>query len=352
MKANTLAIVVSFILGGVAGAVALKQLDSGGSQIGASQHSLTTLELGSTSRGELTQASAINLKDGSRYQAFRFLPAQVGLLRIQQHGALEGHLTLLNADHEIIQNSVLDELYVMIDETSRQTPLTLVVSGSSASAYGPFRLETEWLEVMSERSLEENQEVTGYLTGSVNQYEVTIEQFGIYQFDMSSSKLDSYLTLTGLGLNQTDDDGGDGLNARLVLMLQPGVYQLGASTSYSVEEHGFGQYQLRLQQLNTMQDMQQGGELEVGQRVQGMMQQSEVVEYSFRLPQERRLRIALDSDFFDTVLEVQGAGVRFSDDDGGIGTNSLIDETFPAGDYRIQVRAYGAGQGVFSLRIH
>ncbi|RUO31565.1 hypothetical protein CWE12_00770 [Aliidiomarina sedimenti] len=351
MKTSKLAIVVSFILGGVAGAVAYNYLGafSDGSSAFRSADRFPTLSMSETTRGELTQASSINLKDGSRYQAFILRPDQTGLLRIEQEGALDAQMVLLNEDREVVQTSSEGELFSYFESTPEQT-LTLIVSGLDFSSYGPFRLNTEWLEVINEGELTFEDSIQGYLSGAPNQYQLVVEEAGMYQIDMSTSLFDSYLRIEGNGVNATDDDSGSSLNARLSVMLEPGEYTVTATTPYGDASDTFGTFNLQATKLNGMDDYQQGGSVELGQRVMGFLQNGSM-NYTLTVEEDSQVRIALNSDAFDTVLEVQGGDVTLYDDDGGTGTNSLISEQLPAGEYSILVRGFSSGQGAFTLDI-
>ena len=61
-----------------------------------------------------------------------------------------------------------------------------------------------------------------------------IERAGSYVIDMQSDDIDSSLELLHNGASLAeDDDGGDGLNARIVELLQPGTYTIRARALYN-----------------------------------------------------------------------------------------------------------------------
>lgn len=349
MKTQKIAVIVSFLLGGAVGALVYAQWPTSADASGEVSRSLDAVSFSGTTRGEITQSSAVNLNDGSRYAAFSLKPTQSGLLRIEQSGPLNGYLTVLNSEYEPVQSAAYHDLYLWFDEQPDEA-LTLVVSGYDGNSYGPFRLRTEWLSVQNSGELIEDESLDGFLNNGPNQYSIRIEEQGMYQFDMRSSSFDSYLRLRGPGGEYTDDDSGDGLDARLIVLLEPGEYELTATTPYGDGQDTRGQYNLEMQYLNGMDEYQQGGDIQIGQRIQGFLTGS-YIDYQFTLNDSQAVRIDLTSDTFDTYLELEGPGLSLFNDDGGTGTNSMLNETLPGGYYELRVRAYSSGQGPFELYI-
>lgn len=76
-------------------------------------------------------------------------------------------------------------------------------------------------------------------------YQVSLAESGYYQIDMISDDLDPYLELQGQGVAYSDDDGGDGLNARLYTYLEAGEYRVIAR---GFDENERGAYQITLTQ--------------------------------------------------------------------------------------------------------
>lgn len=348
-----LGIAVSFILGGVAGAVVYHCVSpieqTHGVQASLGGGAIVTTDLSETLRDEITQASAINLKDGSRYQVYQLDVAQEGLLHITQQGPLNSHLVLLNSDQEVLQSSTTKEAFYY-SRTPNQDPLTLIVSGQSDSDYGPFRIAGEWLDVQNSGELAPGEAIQGYLDSAPNTYQFIVEESGMYQFDMRTSQFDSYLRLEGNGVNAVDDDSGDGLNARLSVLLEPGEYRLTSTTPYRDADGSFGTFSLEAARLSGIADLQQGGEVVLGETVQSYMQQGSM-QFTITLDEGRQLTLDARSDAFDTVMEVTGEGASFYNDDGGDGTNSRIQEYFEAGQYQVLVRPFSSGQGLFTLRV-
>jgi len=77
--------------------------------------------------------------------------------------------------------------------------------------------------------------------------------------------------------------------------------------------------------------------------------------YTFTLTTATRLRIDLISNVDPVLFLLQGAGpsgaVLLSDDDSGLGTNSRIDQTLPAGTYTLEATTRLVRTGAFTLSV-
>ncbi len=73
----------------------------------------------------------------------------------------------------------------------------------------------------------------------------------------------------------------------------------------------------------------------------------------FLLSLDRPADVRLDaiSSQVDTVLRVVGGDVELTDDDGGNGTNSRLEETLPAGHYTVDVSSLNNGAGMEEVRV-
>ena len=63
------------------------------------------------------------------------------------------------------------------------------------------------------------------------------------------------------------------------------------------------------------------------------------------------MRLDAISSQVDTVLRVVGGDVELTDDDGGNGTNSRLEETLPAGHYTVDVSSLNNGAGMVEVRV-
>jgi hypothetical protein len=176
---------------------------------------------------------------------------------------------------------------------------------------------------------------------------------------MDSDDFDSYLEfgpLRGDDIEATDsdDDGGDGRNARLRLTLPAdGTYGIRART---YGEGPAGRYTLRVDEWTPRAATPRP--LTLGQDVEGELTEddAELADGSFHhawtfLGQEgQRIRIRMRSDDFDTFLTVgQRSGEAFTawatnDDAEDDGTNSMVEVVLPAsGEVTVQASTFSAG---------
>lgn len=84
----------------------------------------------------------------------------------------------------------------------------------------------------------------GYLNpGSPNHYQLTVEEPGTYVIYLGSSNFDAGLTISGNGVDVSDDDGGQGFDSRIEIQLQPGTYTI---TAGAISSDG-GSYRLSVE---------------------------------------------------------------------------------------------------------
>lgn len=186
----------------------------------------------------------------------------------------------------------------------------------------------------------------------------------VARIDVISAQFDSYavLKLDGMVVD-SNDDGGDGNNARLMTVLpRTGTYTLIVSP-YSSSAEG-GRYTVG---LNLTQPPPGAGRVEqirVGQRVSGRLEAGDrprsgggyldTWEFEGRAGQD--VVIEMSSAEFDSYLELRdpGGAVVSENDDGGEGRDALIITRLPSnGRYRIIARSYGESEttGFYDLSL-
>lgn len=314
-----------------------------------------TLSIGSPVRGEITSKDRINYSDGSRSIAYDIDLAAGQAVNLEASGALCARLLVLHEGETVAgpnspscdSSSNSSTLALMATEAGRYR---VAVSGSGAQSYGPFRLEAKALQVhRGDAPLQPGADVVDLLRNGSRSYRLDIRQSGYYVIDMRSTEMDSSLELRGNGVSVSDDDGGDGLNSRIRVPLEPGSYTLNAK---SVDNKLSGMFQLSIGTgaLPAGVRLRNSGALATdGALVHGVLAGSPR-EYQLRITQPGRIAIELGSDDFDTVLELRGNGVSVEDDDGGDGTNSRISTILQPGTYRVIARGLGEGStGLFRL---
>ena len=206
---------------------------------------------------------------------------------------------------------------------------------------------------------------------SCDLWTLEVEEGEVLQVSMESDELDPYLDAGMLGMEgaldivQSDDDGGEGNNALLVIRA-PSSGTLGIrARAFGFGSDG-GAYTLRVDDVEVQAVERRS--LQVGELVEGEIRPGEaqlaggdqaVHEWTVEGRAGDRLRIRMRSDDFDTYLSF---GREFgedyeqlaeNDDAPDDGLNSLIEITLPAdGTYLILASPLsGSGTGRYTLEV-
>lgn len=314
------------------------------------------LVLGERQRGEITTASELNGKDGSRFERY-LLPLERGtLLELELDGPLQGALALYDAHQQLLVAGPAQDSHVAPAATSLRRRIDesgdylVVISGQDVHSYGPYTLASRQMTLTTSDTLAMPSQADGWLQEGGDTYTVTIEESGLYQFEMRSSDLDAYLVLEGPnGYRREDDDSAGQLDARIADFLEAGEYHLTARAAYG---QASGLYTLRLGPHETAsgEALRNSGELRIDEPLHGWFSGSPLV---YRLALETPAAVTLDllSADFDAFLELRGDDLFVSDDDGGEGLNARLLQPLPAGRYEVAARSHsGSGSGLFELR--
>ena len=185
------------------------------------------------------------------------------------------------------------------------------------------------------------QPLTALLAGQPVEYQLQVERAGLLELDMESSQLDSHLQLRGATLEMADDDGGEGLNARLRAVVQPGSYSVIASSA-GVESTG--SFTLRARLSGVPADAG-GGSLVVGRERQAVLY-GEADNYQLEIARAGHYGIEMRSSGMDSVLRLfrDGQEVAMDDDSAG-GLDARIATRLQPGRYTVQAGRIGSGGG-------
>lgn len=319
----------------------------------ATGKSSSALALDKEVRGELTSSSGINYNDGSRHQTYTLQLEANQAVELQLGGALDGSLAVYKgpqlvastgASHYGSENQG-DSLAFRSTEAGSYT---VAVNGAQASAYGPYVLVAKPITAYDGKPLAAGSHAIDWLINSEQEYTLTIATAGLYVITAESSNFDTVLAVSGNGVQEENDDGGNGLNSRLQLFLEPGQY---TATVRSIGETK-GSFKLAVANstLEAGTVVRDGSELPLNQRVTGLLGSDGSRSFNFNLSAHSRVSFDLRSSDFDTLLEVSGNGVNAEDDDGGNGTNSRLDLNLAPGSYTVDVRSFGSNAGTFTLQ--
>jgi hypothetical protein len=176
---------------------------------------------------------------------------------------------------------------------------------------------------------------------------------------MESQDFDTFLALFGPDDDYLicDDDSGGDLNAMIRRFVLPssGIFNIVAMAFWS--DIG-GDYTLELERTDTDRSFNVigGGSLDYGDAVSGHLDSWTGDVWTFSGEAGDRVSIRMQSDDFDTYLDLWGPDlVRVTyNDDGGGGTDSFIDNftLTLSGTYNIVARGYSAGEtGDYTLSL-
>ncbi|WP_123831996.1 ABC transporter substrate-binding protein [Luteimonas sp. 100069] len=304
------------------------------------------LTLGAERRGEITSRSSLNHQDGSRSQLYRIDLREGQVVAFKLEGALRGRLTAFHDGDLVATSNPERESAPLVVRARRAGSYTIAVSGVDASAYGPFTLQATAIEAYNGETLRVGAAISDW-TDARRQLPLQIDEAGFYTIDMMSDDFDSVLKLDGPGVALSNDDGGDGSNARISARLAPGTYTLTAE-GYGGDRIN-GLYQIRVAARPLPEGgLREGGALDVGSTLTGLYE-GNAHAYTFSLPARRVVRIDMRSDEIDPLMHLAGNGVEKTDDDGGDGLNARISMLLEPGDYTLRADAASAGAGLYTL---
>lgn len=189
--------------------------------------------------------------------------------------------------------------------------------------------------------------LVGFLVSDENQYQFSLSERSRIVLSMDSDDFDAFLELYGPNTSLSDDDSGDGLNARISAVLEPGDYDI-VATSYS----GNGSYTLTLDAQPFDAELVSQGRIRPGERVTGQLDGYDELHYELLIETAGQYRIDVRSDDVDAYLTLVGEGLREEDDDGGEGTNACLSLTLQPGEYQLIATTYfGGTQGLLETEV-
>lgn len=297
--------------------------------------------------GDMTAGSTIT--DWAR--APRSIPLRItedGVYRIRMSSedfdtvlSLEGQGLALRSDDADGSNSML---------IARLAPgrYTLGASGFQDRIEGQYELSVaahelpRGVEDASDGELVPGTPVTALYQGRPVAYRLRVDGRSLLELAMRSDEIDSGLVLEGNGVALSDDDSGNGRDARIATVLQPGDYTVRASAY----DEGAGVFTLSAQLSEVPADAG-GGELQLGQARSARLMAGAADTWTFRIPRAGVYRIDMGSeDGIDSHLRLHRDGETVAmDDDGGGGLDARIEERLEAGEYTLEASSVAGGEG-------
>lgn len=311
----------------------------------ASAATPSPLAIGQKARGEITSSDTINWRDGSRSELYAVNLAADQGVRFSVDGPLRAQLSLF-LDGQLVQASAdgRDEASLSV-RVARAGRYVLAVSGSDASAFGPYTLESVALQAYAGGVLTDGASITDWAQ-EPRRIPLRIERDGVYRIRMSSDDFDTVLSLDGDGVALRSDDA-DGSNSMLTARLAAGSYTLLAS---GFQDSVDGEYALSVAAHTLPEgiELAADGELVPGRDITALYQ-GQPVTYRLRVDGRKLLELDMRSSEIDPSLMLGGNGVNIEDDDSGETLDARISTVLQPGEYSIRASAYDAGAGVFTL---
>ena len=194
---------------------------------------------------------------------------------------------------------------------------------------------------------------------AVQRYEFVVTEPTKIEITMNSSAFDAYLFLTNasFAVIAEDDDGGVGVNARILRTIPAGRYFVVAN---AYDATRFGAYQLTVRTAPAACVI--GRPVAISSTTDAVLssanscrQNDESFEdrYEVVLGAKSTLTMNLTSTAFDPVLIVMDASERVvvQDDDSGAGLNASLEVQLEAGRYTVLARGYPGETGAYRLAI-
>ncbi len=169
------------------------------------------------------------------------------------------------------------------------------------------------------------------------------------QFDASSRDIDPYLTVQGMDITLSDDDGGSGVNARLSQVLDPGEYNVSVR---SVNGRG-GVFQIATSTAPAP-DGPTRPVLALGRETSGQLVPGSRSLYTLDIPRKGRYVIAMTgSNGLDGMVTLMRDGQEVAaQDDSDTSLDPLLDVELEAGRYVLMAHSIDpSASGAYRLLV-
>ncbi|MCP1318352.1 hypothetical protein [Halomonas sp. 707B3] len=308
---------------------------------------LNYLTLGERTRGEITSASELNGKDGSRFERYGIRLDEEFLVEISLSGALQGVVALYDDQLQLLANA--ETVRHRIEEGG---DYIVVVSGTDAHSYGPFSVNSRTIELSDADTMSVGTPIDSWLDSADREVTLSIEEAGMYQIEMRADDFDAYLELEGPnGYYREDDDSAGNLNARISDFLAPGEYTLTARTAFG---EGGGLFTLTAEprELPSDGELRNDGTVTPNETLSGWYSGQDI-SYQLEIDEAGMYQIDMSSSDVDAYLVLEGPNGYYREDDDSAGNlDARIADFLAPGSYQLTARtAYGTDSGLFTLSI-
>lgn len=304
------------------------------------------LQHGVAVRGEITTSALLNHSDGSRSRLYQIGIGERELVSFDVSGQLRAQLSLFEGGELLARTGDRSRPVSLALRAPRSGDYILAVSGADADAFGPYVLRSQVLTGWDGQPLRAGGEIIDWVDGSAR-IPLRVDRRAMYTIHLGSDQFDTMLGISGEGVDISDDDGGEGTNSRLGVILDPGSYTL----TVSGWGGGNGLYRLSVESRPIPSGLSQGGAIRANADALQGAYQGTPLNYRFSLRDRQLVTIEMRSSDFDSLLILRGAGVEHYDDDGGNGLDARLLQVLEPGDYTIEATAATGGAGLFSLSL-
>lgn len=189
--------------------------------------------------------------------------------------------------------------------------------------------------------------VAGLLRNQEARYQLTLIERAQVTLDLKSEYFDTKLWLDGPDVRLSDDDGGDGKNARIVTVLDPGTYTLRVA---DLDEGNAGLFTLVARSAAApapppilVPEASHQGDLVAGGKDR----------YRLFVPAAGTYVIRMESDELDSYVSVLRNGELLADDDGGDDEgDARLEIKLAPGEYALVAEGFSAGSGPYRIMVN
>ncbi|MGS2744414.1 hypothetical protein ACU6TU_12595 [Halomonas sp. LS-001] len=308
---------------------------------------LDRITLGESTRGEITSASELNGKDGSRFLRYVIRLDENVLVELSLSGALRGVVTLYNDQMQLLKNA--ETVRHQINESGEYV---VVISGADARSYGPFTIDSRLVELSDSEALTMGTPMDSWLDSAAREVTLSIEDAGMYRIEMRAEEFDAYLELSGPNdYYREDDDSAGNLDASISDFLAPGDYTLIARSAFG-DSSGLFTLSAEPRELPGDGELRNDGSIMPNDTLNGWFSGQDVV-YQLEIEEAGMYQIDMSSNDMDAYLTLEGPNGYYREDDDGAGNlNARIADFLAPGSYQLTARtAFGSGSGLFALEV-
>ncbi len=319
---------------------------------------ITPLSTSHSMNDHLGRQDAISPTSGVSYRVYQLPLQDEPVLITVSASEFIPQLALFSEDGSLLaRNYSYEYTTSLMHRTTRPGTHLLVVSSTEPRQGGTFNLAVETLEDQGDFELGVPSQVTGILSSRLishprrntpmDRYILTVDEAATIEIRMSSDDFDTYLSLAHMNSSQViaeNDDWGGTTNSRILTHLDPGQYEVWAS---SFGGHAQGRYELTTR--STASQISEAfvfGELYLGMLgeprsdIPGSHRTGQPL--SFSLEEASVIQAELRSDSFDAFLVLTTADGHFitEDDDSAGSLDARIIHNLPAGDYQLWASSF------------